>query len=81
MLGLQEILSSPLPSGGDSSSMIGHGAENLEVRLQILSKGHDGGDVAASVAIVGRGPDCYYVLRGKMVFVAFVDKLVGTSNQ
>lgn len=81
MLCLQEILSSSLPSGGYGSSMIGHSTENLEVRLQILSKGHDGGDVATSVAIVGRGPDCYYILGGEMVFVALVDELMRTSDQ
>ena len=81
MLGLQEILSSPLPSGGDSSSMIGHGAENLEVRLQILSKGHDGGDVAAAVAVVGCRPDGDDFLRLEVVLVAFIYQLVGASNE
>lgn len=37
--------------------MVGHGAEDLERRLQVLSKVHDGSDVAAAVAVVGGGPD------------------------
>lgn len=56
--------------------MIRHGAEDFEIRVQVLAQCHDAGDVAAAVAVVGRRPDGHDVLVLEVVFVAFVDQLV-----
>lgn len=61
--------------------MIRHGAENREIRLEVLVQGHDGRDVAAPVAVVWRRPDGHDVLVVKVVFVALVDELVGACDE
>jgi len=61
--------------------VIGHRAENLEIWLEILAEGHDGRDVAAAVAVVGRGPDGDNFLGLEVVLVAFVDELVGAGDE
>ena len=64
---LQEILSSAAAPGWHGAAMVGHGAEDLELLLQVFAKIHNRGDVAAAVAVVGRGPDCDDVLVLEMV--------------
>ena len=59
---LQEILSSAAAPGWHGAAVVGHGAEDLELLLQVLAQIHNRGDVAAAVAVVGRGPDCDDVL-------------------
>lgn len=54
---LQEVFTSASSALGHRPTVVGHGAEDLERRLQVLSKVHDGSDVAAAVAVVGGGPD------------------------
>lgn len=61
--------------------MVGHGAEDLEVRLEIFAKRHDGRHVAATVAVIGCRPDGHDFLRLKVVFVALVHKLMGAGYQ
>jgi hypothetical protein len=61
--------------------MIRYGAENLEVGLQVLAERHDGRHIAAAVAVVGRRPDGDDFLRLEVVFVAFVDQLMGAGNE
>lgn len=61
--------------------MVRHGAENLEVGIQVLSKCHYAGDVAAAVTVVWRGPDCDNILGCKVIFVSFVDQLMRTRDK
>ena len=61
--------------------MVGHGAEDLEVRLEILADRHDTRHIAASVAVVRRRPHRDHVLRCEVVLVAFVDQLMCTRNE
>ena len=61
--------------------MIRHSGENLEFRLQVFTQGHDGSDIAASVAVVGCRPHGHHVLGGEMIFVAFVDELVRAGDE
>jgi len=77
----QEVFSRTSPSCRYSATMIRHSAEDLKIRLEILADRHDTRDVAASVAVVGCRPDCDDVLGGEVVFVAFVDQLVGAGDE
>jgi hypothetical protein len=61
--------------------VVGHGGEDLELRLQVLTEIHNGRDVSAAVAVVGRGPDGDDVFVLEVVLVAFVDELMGASNE
>ena len=61
--------------------MIWDSTKDLEIRIQILSQRHDTRDIAAPVAVVRRGPHSHDVLRGEVVFVAFVDELMGASDE
>lgn len=54
---LQEVFTPASSALGHRPTVIGHGAEDLERGLQVLFQIHDGSDVAAAVAVVGRGPD------------------------
>jgi len=61
--------------------MIRHSAEDFEIRLQVLTERHDGRHVTAAVAVVGRRPDGDDFLRLEVVFVAFIDQLVGAGDE
>ena len=77
----QEILPPPLPPRRHRPPMIRHGAENLEVRLQILAHGHDTRHIPAAVAVVRRRPHRHHVLRREVVLVALVDELMGAGDE
>ncbi|KAJ8106556.1 hypothetical protein OPT61_g9452 [Boeremia exigua] len=79
--GLQKILAAAASAGGHSAAVVRDGAEDLELLLEVLGQVHDGGDVAAAVAVVGGGPDGDDVLVLEVVLVALVDQLVGAGNQ
>lgn len=64
---LQEVLACPAPASRNSTSVVGDSGENGEVWVQVFAERHDGGDIAAAVAVVWRGPDCYYVLVFEVV--------------
>jgi hypothetical protein len=78
---LQEVLAGTPSARRHSTPVIRHGAEDFEVRLEIFAERHDGGDVAAAVAVVGRRPDGDDFLRLEVVLVAFVDQLVGAGDE
>ena len=78
---LQEILSSALPTGRNSSPVVGNGAEDLEVWIQVFSECHYACDIAAAVAVVRRRPDRDDILVFEVVLVAFVHKLMGTCDE
>lgn len=61
--------------------MIRHGAEDLEVRVQVLAERHDARHVAAAVAVVGRRPHRHDVLRREVILVALVDQLVRAGDE
>lgn len=77
--------------------MVRHSAEDLELGFEVFSQIHDGGNIAAAVAVVRRGPDgddifvFEVVLQMVSVFwgdawwltylVALVDKLVRSSDE
>jgi hypothetical protein len=78
---LEEVLAAAAAAGGHRAPMIGHGGEDLELGLEVFAQIHNGGDVAAAVAVVGCGPDRHDVLVFEVVFVAFVDELVRARNE
>jgi hypothetical protein len=78
---LQEVLAGASSTRRHRAPVIRHSAEDLEVRLQVLAERHDRRHVAAAVAVVGRRPDGDNFLRLEVVFVAFVDQLVGAGDQ
>ena len=61
--------------------VIWDGGEDLEGGLEVLVDLHDGGDVAAAVAVVGRGPDGDDILLGEVVLEALHYELVGAGNK
>ena len=50
---LQEVVTGSAAAGWDVSLVVGDGGEDLELCLELLVDRHDGGDVTASVAVVG----------------------------
>lgn len=79
---LQEVLTTSTSPRRDRSTMIRHGREDFEIRLQLIRvQGHDTRDVAAAVAVIRRRPDSHDILRLEMVLVAFVDELVGARDE
>ena len=54
---LQEIFRAAIGRRWNVAVPLGNGRENGELRLQVRSKVHDGGDVAAAVAVIGSAPD------------------------
>jgi hypothetical protein len=75
---LQEILSPAATPGWHGAAVVGHGAEDLELLLQVLAQIHNRGDVAAAVAVVGRGPYCddvfvLEVVLQKLASISLVD--------
>jgi len=65
---------------GDDPLRVRDGFEQLRLSLVDVLKVQDGGDVAASVAVVGRGPDRHHLVV-EHVLVALVDELVGAANE
>lgn len=61
--------------------MIGHGGKNLKLWFKILTKIHNRCHISTSVAVIRGGPDGDYILVFKVVFVAFVDELVGAGYE
>jgi hypothetical protein len=52
--------------------VVGHGREDGEFGVgAVAGDRHDGGDVAAAVAVVGGGPDCDDRLFGEVELVVF----------
>ena len=78
---LQEVLSPALSTSRNCTTVVGHGAEDFEVWLQVLAESHDAGDVSATVAVVGSRPNCDNILRGEVVLVALVDELMRAGNE
>lgn len=61
--------------------MIWHSGEDGEVRLKIFAKGHDTGNVTASVAVIWCRPNSYYILVLEVIFVTLVDQLMCACNE
>ena len=55
--GLQEILRPSSRSHRHSALVVRNGAEDGEAGVEVFAEVHDGGDVAAAVAVVWGGPD------------------------
>lgn len=58
-----------------------HGSEELEDWLQVFSHLTHTRHIGAAVAVVRCTPDRDHGLAVEVVFVSFVDKLVGSGNQ
>ena len=56
--GLKEILGAPPGGGRDCALIVGHGGEDGEAGVEVFAEVHDGGDVAAAVAVVWGAPYC-----------------------
>lgn len=55
---LEEIITSAAAAAGDVALVVGDGREDGELGVEVAAADrHDGGDVAAAVAVVGGGPD------------------------
>lgn len=78
---LEEVFAAGASAGGHGAAVIRHGAEDLELGLQVFAEVHDGSDVAAAVAVVGGGPHGDDVFVFEVVLVAFVDELVGAGDE
>lgn len=68
-------------AGRDGSLVVGDGIEDLELPVQVLVQGQDGGHIATPVAVVGSRPDSHEVLLVKHVLVALLDQLMGTADE
>lgn len=55
--------------------------EDLKVALQVLVDVEDGGDVTATVAVVGCGPNCHEVRVLEPVLEAVHDELMSPSDE
>lgn len=66
--------------GRDDPLGVRHGSEELGFSGVGVFEDHDGGDVAAAVAVVGRRPDGHQLLV-EHELVTFVDQLVGAADQ
>lgn len=54
---LQEVFRAAIRRRRNVTISFGNGGEYGEFRFEILSEVHDGGDVAAAVAVIGGAPD------------------------
>lgn len=54
---LQEVFRAAVRRRGNVTISFGDGGEYGEFRFEVLSEIHDGGDVAAAVAVIGGAPD------------------------
>ena len=53
----------------------------MKLWLEVFAQVHDGGDVTTAVAVIWRGPHGYDVFVFEVVFVAFVDELMGACDE
>mmetsp|Transcript_67384 Transcript_67384/g.140410 ORF Transcript_67384/g.140410 Transcript_67384/m.140410 type:complete len:256 (-) Transcript_67384:555-1322(-) len=90
---LPSLLPSPLPRAC-SQEVVGDGGprrhrllrlrdlvEEEEIAVKVLVELEDGGNVSATVAVVGRRPDRYEVLLGEHVLEALLHKLVSAAHK
>jgi hypothetical protein len=64
---LQKVIAGTATAGGDRALVLGDGAEDAEFGVEVFANVHDGGYVAAAVAVVGSGPDGHDGLLGEVV--------------
>lgn len=64
---LQKVIAGTATAGGDRALILGDGAEDAEFGVEVFADVHDGGYVAAAVAVVGSGPDGHDGLLGEVV--------------
>lgn len=64
---LEEVVSRPAAAARDVALVVGHGREDAELCVEVAAHRHDGGDVAAAVAVVGCRPDSDDGLFGEVV--------------
>mmetsp|Transcript_2693 Transcript_2693/g.4548 ORF Transcript_2693/g.4548 Transcript_2693/m.4548 type:complete len:300 (-) Transcript_2693:74-973(-) len=67
--------------GDGPGGLVSQGVEDVERLVQLLVHVEDGGDVSASVAVVGRGPDGNQVLVSEPVLETVHDQLMGSGDQ
>ena len=77
----KEVLSPASPSSWHGPSLVRNGAEDGKFGIELLVEVHDGGDVAAAVAVVWRGPDRHDVFIFEMILVASVSLSADTSPE
>jgi hypothetical protein len=75
---LQKVLSSRAPACWYCPAIIWYSAKDGEFGLEVFFQAHNGSDVATAIAVVRRRPDCYHILIFEVVFIAFVDELMGS---
>ena len=78
---LKKVVVTATSAGRHGAHVVGHGRKDVELGLQILAQLHDGGDIAAAVAVVGGAPHGGHGLVLEMPLVALVDELVCARNQ
>ena len=80
LLSSQEVWNKGLVGDGPGC-LVSQSIEGLKRVLQLVVDVEEGGDVATSVAIVGRGPNRHEVLVLEPELVAVHDELVGPGDQ
>ncbi len=65
----EEVVARTTSPSRDVSLVVGDGGKYTEPAVQVCIDCHDRRNVAASVAVVGRGPDCHDRLLGEMKLI------------
>jgi len=78
---LQEVFASTSAASGDSTLILGNGAEDAKLGVQILAYVHDGRYIATAVTVIWCRPNGNHRLLREVILVAFVDQLMSTSNE
>lgn len=77
----QEILGAATGGRRNGPLFVGNRRKDGEFRIHVLGQIHNGRHVAAAVAIIGRRPDGHNVLGLEVIFEAFIDQLMGASDE
>jgi len=60
--------------------MLGNGAENRELGIQVLAQRHDGRNIPTPVTVIRRGPDGYNVVILKVVLPMLAEEAQAAIN-
>ena len=60
---------------------LGHLGKELEISVEVVVHSQHGGDVAAAVAVIGRGPHSDQVAQREMILEPFHHQLVRATDE
>lgn len=78
---LQEVLAPAWSRGWNVPLVITDCTKQLERRFEVITNLTHRRQITTAVAVVRRTPDRHHILIVEVIFVSFVNQLVGTSNQ